>query len=119
MKAANFKECIWPILGRKFIIANARTANCAIIYANDGFCNLTGFSRSDIMQKSCWCEFLYGRRTAPSAVAEMKTCMQTKLEVNCEITLYRQNSKSMNAVMLTRQNNVITNPMPTSDLINV
>ncbi|KAG8124993.1 hypothetical protein E2320_020217, partial [Naja naja] len=35
---------------KKFIIANARVQNCAIIYCNDGFCEMTGFSRPDVMQ---------------------------------------------------------------------
>ncbi|KAF3836173.1 hypothetical protein F7725_028731 [Dissostichus mawsoni] len=48
---------------RKFVIANARVENCAIIFCNDGFCHMCGYSRAEIMQKPCTCNFLYGPDT--------------------------------------------------------
>ena len=42
-----------PTPGRKFIIANARVENCAVIYCNDGFCELCGYSRAEVMQRPC------------------------------------------------------------------
>ncbi|KAJ4936232.1 hypothetical protein JOQ06_000834 [Pogonophryne albipinna] len=32
---------------RKFIIANAQVENCAIIFCNDAFCGLCGYSRAE------------------------------------------------------------------------
>ena len=37
---------------RRFLIANSRLANKPIIYCNDAFCELIGYSRADIIQKS-------------------------------------------------------------------
>ncbi|XP_044032324.1 potassium voltage-gated channel subfamily H member 2 isoform X1 [Siniperca chuatsi] len=75
---------------RKFIIANARVENCAIIFCNDGFCHLCGFSRAEIMQKPCTCNFLYGPDTKRLAIAQMAQALLGSEERKVEINLYRK-----------------------------
>ncbi|KAK2839745.1 hypothetical protein Q5P01_013485 [Channa striata] len=75
---------------RKFIIANARVENCAIIYCNDGFCEMTGFSRPDIMQKPCTCDFLHGDLTDKEAISQVSQAVLGSEERKVEITYYRK-----------------------------
>ncbi|KAK6293241.1 hypothetical protein J4Q44_G00367420 [Coregonus suidteri] len=76
--------------GRKFIIANARVENCAIIFCNDGFCAMCGYSRAEIMQKPCTCNFLYGPHTKRLAIAQMAQALLGSEERKMEINLYRK-----------------------------
>ncbi|XP_028606031.2 voltage-gated inwardly rectifying potassium channel KCNH2 isoform X1 [Podarcis muralis] len=75
---------------RKFIIANARVENCAIIYCNDGFCDLCGYTRAEVMQKPCTCDFLYGPRTQKTSVAQIAQALLGSEERKVEICFYRK-----------------------------
>uniref|UniRef100_A0A673G1Z9 Potassium voltage-gated channel subfamily H member 2 n=1 Tax=Sinocyclocheilus rhinocerous TaxID=307959 RepID=A0A673G1Z9_9TELE len=75
---------------RKFIIANARVENCAIIFCNDGFCHMCGYTRAEIMQKPCTCNFLYGPHTKRLAIAQMAQALLGSEERKVEIVLYRK-----------------------------
>ncbi|XP_072315975.1 voltage-gated inwardly rectifying potassium channel KCNH7 isoform X3 [Eucyclogobius newberryi] len=75
---------------KKFIIANARVQNCAIIYCNDGFCEMTGFSRPDVMQKPCTCDFLHGQFTSRHSVAQVAQALLGSDERKVEITYHRK-----------------------------
>uniref|UniRef100_A0A3B1J8R7 Potassium voltage-gated channel subfamily H member 7 n=2 Tax=Astyanax mexicanus TaxID=7994 RepID=A0A3B1J8R7_ASTMX len=75
---------------KKFIIANARVQNCAIIYCNDGFCEMTGFSRPDIMQRPCTCDFLHGEQTTRHAIAQVAQALLGSEERKVEITYHRK-----------------------------
>ncbi|GLD54971.1 potassium voltage-gated channel subfamily H member 2-like protein [Lates japonicus] len=78
--------------GRKFVIANARVENCAIIFCNDGFCHMCGYSRAEIMQKPCTCNFLYGPDTKRLAIAQMAQALLGSEERKVEIDLYRKDA---------------------------
>uniref|UniRef100_A0A674NVE1 Potassium voltage-gated channel subfamily H member 7 n=1 Tax=Takifugu rubripes TaxID=31033 RepID=A0A674NVE1_TAKRU len=79
---------------KKFIIANARVQNCAIIYCNDGFCEMTGFSRPDVMQKPCTCDFLHGQFTTRHAVAQVAQALLGSEERKVEITYHRKDGSN-------------------------
>ncbi|XP_041670270.1 potassium voltage-gated channel subfamily H member 2 [Cheilinus undulatus] len=79
---------------RKFVIANARVENCAIIFCNDGFCHMCGYSRAEIMQKPCTCNFLYGPDTKRLAIAQMAQALLGSEERKVEISLYRKDGQS-------------------------
>ncbi|KAK3571621.1 hypothetical protein QTP86_015355, partial [Hemibagrus guttatus] len=79
-----------PVKCRKFVIANARVENCAIIFCNDGFCHMCGYTRAEIMQKPCTCDFLYGPHTKRLAIAQMAQALLGSEERKVEITLYRK-----------------------------
>ncbi|XP_031732633.1 potassium voltage-gated channel subfamily H member 2 [Anarrhichthys ocellatus] len=78
---------------RKFVIANARVENCAIIFCNDGFCHMCGYSRAEIMQKPCTCNFLYGPDTKRLAIAQMAQALLGAEERKVEINLYRKDGQ--------------------------
>ena len=83
--------------GRKFIIANARVENCAIIFCNDGFCRMVGYTRAEIMQKPCTCNFLYGPSTKRIAIAQMAQALLGAEERKVEISLYQKDGKEESA----------------------
>ncbi|XP_025067827.1 potassium voltage-gated channel subfamily H member 7 [Alligator sinensis] len=76
---------------KNFIIANARVQNCAIIYCNDGFCEMTGFSRPDVMQKPCTCDFLHGPETKRHHIAQIAQALLGSEERKVEVTYYHKN----------------------------
>ncbi|XP_076014501.1 voltage-gated inwardly rectifying potassium channel KCNH2 [Genypterus blacodes] len=78
---------------RKFVIANARVENCAIIFCNDSFCHMCGYSRAEIMQKPCTCNFLYGPSTKRLAIAQMAQALLGAEERKVEINLYRKDGQ--------------------------
>uniref|UniRef100_M3XNK4 PAS domain-containing protein n=1 Tax=Mustela putorius furo TaxID=9669 RepID=M3XNK4_MUSPF len=80
---------------KKFIIANARVQNCAIIYCNDGFCEMTGFSRPDVMQKPCTCDFLHGPETKRHDIAQIAQALLGSEERKVEVTYYHKNAKRL------------------------
>uniref|UniRef100_A0AAZ3R3M3 Voltage-gated inwardly rectifying potassium channel KCNH2 n=1 Tax=Oncorhynchus tshawytscha TaxID=74940 RepID=A0AAZ3R3M3_ONCTS len=73
---------------RKFIIANARVENCAIIFCNDAFCGMCGYTRAEVMQKPCTCSFLYGPHTKRPAVAQFAKALLGSKERKVDISLY-------------------------------
>ncbi len=85
---------VWLFTDKKFIIANAQVQNCAIIYCNDGFCEMTGFSRPDIMQKPCTCDFLHGEQTKRHAIAQVTQALLGSEERKVEITYHRKDGES-------------------------
>ncbi|XP_051994688.1 potassium voltage-gated channel subfamily H member 6-like isoform X1 [Xyrauchen texanus] len=73
---------------RKFLIANAQMKNYGIIYCNEGFCQMFGFSRAEIMQQSCTCQFLVGPGTMKSALAQLAQALLGSEERKVEILYY-------------------------------
>ncbi|MBN3312055.1 KCNH7 protein, partial [Atractosteus spatula] len=78
---------------RKFLIANAQMKNCAIIYCNEGFCQMFGFSRAEIMQQPCTCQFLVGPGTMKSALAQLAQALLGSEERKVEILYYAKEGR--------------------------
>ncbi|XP_071416431.1 voltage-gated inwardly rectifying potassium channel KCNH2 isoform X2 [Pithys albifrons albifrons] len=79
---------------RKFIIGNARVENCAVIYCNEGFCRLCGYSRAEVMQQPSTCDFLHGPRTQRRAAAQIAQALLGAEERKVEICFYRKDGSS-------------------------
>ncbi|KAJ8364419.1 hypothetical protein SKAU_G00132500 [Synaphobranchus kaupii] len=73
---------------RKFLIANTQMKNCGIIYCNEGFCQMFGFSRAEIMQQPCTCQFLVGPGTMKGALAQVAQALLGSEESKVEILYY-------------------------------
>ncbi|XP_053706933.1 potassium voltage-gated channel subfamily H member 6a [Synchiropus splendidus] len=73
---------------RKFLIANAQMKNCGIIYCNEGFCQMFGFTRAEIMQQSGTCQFLAGPGTMKSALTQLAQALMGSEERKVEILYY-------------------------------
>ncbi|CAC5406767.1 Potassium voltage-gated channel unc-103,Potassium voltage-gated channel subfamily H member 2,Potassium voltage-gated channel subfamily H member 4,Potassium voltage-gated channel subfamily H member 5,Potassium voltage-gated channel subfamily H member 7,Potassium voltage-gated channel subfamily H member 1,Potassium voltage-gated channel protein eag,Potassium voltage-gated channel subfamily H member 8,Potassium voltage-gated channel subfamily H member 6,Potassium voltage-gated channel subfamily H member 3 [My len=80
---------------RKFVIANAQIETSPIIFCNDGFCELTGYSRAEVMQKSCICDFLHGPLTGSLGILQIKDALQGTEEKQVEILYYKKEGNSL------------------------
>lgn len=68
--------------------------NCGIIYCNEGFCQLFGFTRAEIMQQPCTCQFLVGPGTMKSALAQLAQALLGSEERKVEILYYSKEGKT-------------------------
>ncbi|XP_004707590.1 potassium voltage-gated channel subfamily H member 6 isoform X1 [Echinops telfairi] len=84
---------------RKFLIANAQMENCAIIYCNDGFCELFGYSRVEVMQRPCTCDFLTGPNTPRSAVSRLAQALLGAEECKVDTVYYRKDASSFRCLV--------------------
>uniref|UniRef100_A0A1I8HUJ3 PAS domain-containing protein n=1 Tax=Macrostomum lignano TaxID=282301 RepID=A0A1I8HUJ3_9PLAT len=75
---------------RKFCIANARLERRLVIFCNDEFCDLVGYSRADIMQRSACMEFLHGPLTSVASIAELRDALHSRDEKQVRITFYKK-----------------------------
>lgn len=84
-----------------FILANAQVSKgFPIVYCSDGFCELTGFSRAEVMQKSCACKFLYGPETSESIILSIGDALEERKEFKDEIMFYKKTGKQKKETIL-------------------
>ncbi|MGH0158079.1 UNVERIFIED_CONTAM: hypothetical protein FKN15_050567 [Acipenser sinensis] len=75
-----------------FILANAQVSKgYPIVYCSDGFCELAGFARTEVMQKSCSCKFLYGTETNEQIMLHIDKTLEDKKEFKGEVKFYKKN----------------------------
>ncbi|NXA09231.1 KCNH4 protein, partial [Sapayoa aenigma] len=74
-----------------FILANAQ-GRCGfpIVYCSDGFCDLTGFARTEIMQKNCSCRFLCGAETSEPVLQCIEKALDGRQEYQSEVCFYKK-----------------------------
>jgi hypothetical protein len=78
-------------LGDCFVLTNPAKADNPIVFASDGFVNVTGYTRRDIIPRNC--RFLQGRYTDREAVTRLKTCIDNR-EESVELLLnYKKNKE--------------------------
>ena len=81
------------ITDRNFIIANAQVECKPIIFCNDGFCDLCGYSRAEVMQKVCSCDFLHGPLTTAYAIRQIKEALGGVEEKQVEVLYYKKDGE--------------------------
>ncbi|XP_069490571.1 voltage-gated delayed rectifier potassium channel KCNH4 [Ambystoma mexicanum] len=75
-----------------FILANAQVhRGFPIVYCSDGFCDLTGFGRTEVMQKNGSCRFLYGAETSDPVLQHIEKVLEGKQEYQAELCFYKKN----------------------------
>ncbi|XP_063808741.1 potassium voltage-gated channel subfamily H member 3 isoform X1 [Pseudophryne corroboree] len=75
-----------------FVLGNAQLPHSyPVVYCSDGFCELTGFTRAEVMQRSCTCTFLYGADTGEQIQQCIQKALNDKQELKAELLLYRKN----------------------------
>ncbi|XP_062859375.1 potassium voltage-gated channel subfamily H member 4 isoform X2 [Trichomycterus rosablanca] len=78
-----------------FLLGNAQGhRGYPIVYCSDGFCELTGFARTEVMQKNCSCRFLYGAGTSDQVAQGMEKALEGKEEYQAEVQFYRKDGTS-------------------------
>ncbi|XP_029933627.1 potassium voltage-gated channel subfamily H member 4 [Myripristis murdjan] len=75
-----------------FLLGNAQGhRGYPIVYCSDGFCELTGFARTEVMQKNCSCRFLYGADTSEHVAQQMEKALEGREEYQAEVHFYKKN----------------------------
>lgn len=63
------------------------------MYCSDGFCDLTGFARTEVMKKTCTCHFLHGPETSERVTQQVEKTLEGQREFQTEVRYYRKNGK--------------------------
>ena len=81
-----------PLPDSNFLLGNAQGhRGYPIVYCSDGFCELTGYARTEVMQKNCSCRFLYGGDTSELVAQQMEKALEGREEYQTEVHFYRKN----------------------------
>ncbi|KAK2492167.1 hypothetical protein MC885_008628 [Smutsia gigantea] len=84
-------ECTHTHTDSNFVLGNAQvTGLFPVVYCSDGFCDLTGFSRAEVMQRGCACSFLYGPDTSELVRQQIRKALDEHKEFKAELILYRK-----------------------------
>jgi len=75
---------------RNFIIANAQVDGHPIIFCNDGFCELCGYTRAEVVQKQCTCDFLHGPLTSVHSLQIIIEALNGSEEKQVEVFYYKK-----------------------------
>ncbi|XP_045178348.2 potassium voltage-gated channel subfamily H member 8-like [Mercenaria mercenaria] len=73
-----------------FVLGNAQASGCPVVYCSDGFCELTGFPRSQVMGRSCACKFLFGDETLVDEKGKIEDALENKTELKTELFFYKK-----------------------------
>ncbi|CAH8589647.1 unnamed protein product [Schistosoma bovis] len=76
-----------------FVLGNAQVHDYPIVYCSDGFVELTGYNRSQIMSKCCSCSFLWGERTDDNAKQSILNTLEKKCELQIEIQFHKKTNE--------------------------
>ncbi|KAK3109016.1 hypothetical protein FSP39_021204, partial [Pinctada imbricata] len=71
-----------------------------IIFCNDGFCELSGYSRAEVMQKPSICDFLHGPHTSSLAILQIKDALQGVDERQVDSLFYRKDGSKFRCSVL-------------------
>ncbi|XP_011498400.1 PREDICTED: potassium voltage-gated channel subfamily H member 8 [Ceratosolen solmsi marchali] len=83
-----------------FVLGNAQVPTIyPIVYCSDGFCDLTGFARVEIMQKGCACKFLYGPETKEEEKAMIDKSLESKTELKLEVVFYKKSGSPFDCLL--------------------
>ncbi|KAA0705834.1 Potassium voltage-gated channel subfamily H member 4 [Triplophysa tibetana] len=78
-----------------FLLGNAQgSRGYPIVYCSDGFCDLTGFARTEVMKKTCTCHFLHGPETSERVTQQVEKTLEGQREFQTEVRYYRKNGTS-------------------------
>jgi len=69
-------------------IADATREDVPLVYVNDAFCDITGYSRADALGRNC--RFLQGEESDPDAVEAMREAIAAAESVTVELVNYRK-----------------------------
>jgi len=81
---------LFCLADRNFIIANAQVDGLPIIFCNDGFCALCGYTRAEVVQKPCTCDFLHGPLTSVHSLQVVTEALTGSEEKQIEVFYYKK-----------------------------
>ena len=82
------------------VLSNPRLADNPLEIVNSAFCELTGYSESEILGRNC--RFLAGDRTQPAVTEQIRVGIRERRPVLADIINYRRDGSAFrNGVMIT------------------
>ena len=85
------KEKSMNVLKEGITIVDCNQPDFPIIYANEGFVRMTGYSESETLGRNC--RFLQGPNTEQSAIAALRQAVSQRKSCAVELTNYRKNGE--------------------------
>uniref|UniRef100_A0A8C7PDZ0 Voltage-gated delayed rectifier potassium channel KCNH4 n=1 Tax=Oncorhynchus mykiss TaxID=8022 RepID=A0A8C7PDZ0_ONCMY len=83
-----------------FLLGNAQgRQGYPIVYCSDGFCELTGFVRTEVMQKTCTCRFLHGAETSERVRQQVDKALEGQHEYQGEVCFYMKNGNPFRCLL--------------------
>nr|AML78431.1 putative LOV domain-containing protein [Botryococcus terribilis] len=76
---------------QNFCICDPNLPDCPIVFASDGFLEMTEFGRFEVLGRNC--RFLQGPETDPKAIAEIKEAIKNRSETTVRILNYKKSGK--------------------------
>lgn len=89
---AALKDRALDVAAEGVTIADARQPDRPLIYANQGFTRITGYSVSEVTGRNC--RFLQGPHTDPGAARDIREAIQAERECVVEILNYRKDGST-------------------------
>jgi PAS domain S-box-containing protein len=80
------------LAGTGFVLSDPRLEDAPVVYANQAFLDMTGYSASEVVGRNC--RFLQGPDTSPEAVAELRRAVHERRRVTVELLNYRKDGSS-------------------------
>ena len=74
------------------LITDPRRDDNPIIFANDAFLNLTGYTREEVTGSNC--RFLQGADTDPDAIEKIRAAIKARRDINVDILNYRKDGST-------------------------
>ena len=74
------------------IITNPRDADNPIVFANDSFCRLTGYTREEVLGRNC--RFLQGPETDPATVDRIRNAIAATEAIEIDIRNHRKDGSA-------------------------
>ncbi|QDZ17942.1 signal transduction histidine kinase [Chloropicon primus] len=85
------KEKSMNVLKEGITIVDCNQTDFPIIYANEGFVRMTGYSESETLGRNC--RFLQGPNTEQSAIATLRQAVSERKSCAVKLTNYRKNGE--------------------------
>ena len=74
------------------IVTDPRQRDNPMVFVNDSFCRLTGYSREELLGRNC--RFLQGPETDPAAVAQIRRAVSNRAGIEIDIRNHRRNGEA-------------------------
>ena len=83
------------------MLANARIVDFPIVHSSASFCSMSGFNVNELLHRTCSCSLMHGELTNHATISRLQEALQTQIEDQMEILLYKKNSNAAVLVIYT------------------